>query len=168
MTDRSTVPFPASTIRQQLVYLVGPITGLSYAGCTEWRDAVKKELEETGIYHCLTPMRGKKHLIGHEDIPANIPDHIRRPGCTSHDILARDYYDCMRSDVIFSNLLGADMSSIGSMFELAWSWGNPRSFSVVIMESDNPHQHAFPIQAGSVIFPSIDQGMTYMKKVLNA
>lgn len=155
-------------IRQQLVYLVGPITGLSYEGCTEWRDAVKEDLEATGIYHCLTPMRGKKHLVGHDNLPANVPERIRRPGCNGHDILARDYYDCMRSDVIFCNLIGADMASIGSCFELAWSWGNPKSFSVVIMEPDNPHAHIFPIQAGSVIFPTIEEGVRYMKEVLNA
>jgi hypothetical protein len=156
-------------IRQQLVYLVGPITGLSYQGCTEWRDAVKEELEATGRYHCFTPMRGKKHLKENQDIPATIPEHIRRPGCSGHDILARDYYDCTRADVIFCNLAGAEIPSIGSMFELAWSYANPNSFSVVILDGEaNPHWHAFVIQAGSVVFPTLEEGVKYMKDVLNS
>lgn len=153
---------------KQSVYLVGPITGCSYAGCTEWRDGVKTELEATGKYACLTPMRGKDHLQTHDDIPANIPDHVKRPGCSNHDILARDFYDCQRADVVFCNLLGSEIVSIGSMFELAWSYANPRSFSVVIMNPDNVHWHCFPVQAGSVVFPNLDEGVSYMKGVLNS
>jgi hypothetical protein len=153
--------------RKQLVYLVGPITGCSYNGCTEWRDSVKKELEDTGAYHCLTPMRGKAHLHSHDDLPAAIPDHVRTPGCTDHDIISRDCYDCHRADVVFCNLLGAKIVSIGSMWELAWSYRNPQSYSVTIMEPGNVHWHCFPLQGSSIVLPTVEEGVEYMTSVLN-
>lgn len=156
-------------IRQQLVYLVGPITGCSYAGCTEWRDVVKEELEATGSFHCLTPMRGKQHLVEHTDLPATIPEHVRTPGASDHDILSRDFYDCNRADVLFCNLTGAARVSIGSMFELAWGYANrDKTFTVVCMEHGNIHWHAFPIQSAGVILPTVEEGVAFVKEVLNA
>ena len=154
--------------RTQIVYLVGPISGCSYGGCTEWRAGVKADLEKTGLYHCLTPMRGKQHLQDQTDLPAVIPGHITRPGCSNHDILRRDFYDCQRADVVFCNLLGSTTVSIGSMWELAWSFANPNSFSVVILEPENIHAHAFLREGAGVIFPTLEEGVAYMEGVLNS
>lgn len=151
----------------QTVYLVGPITGCSYDGCTEWRDGVKETLESTGRYRCFTPMRGKKHLKGHQNLQAIVPEGVRTPGCTDHDIVSRDYYDCQRADVVFCNLLGSEIVSIGSMFELAWSFANPSSFSVVLLEPENIHWHAFVTQAAGIILPTLDAGVEYLVEVLN-
>jgi hypothetical protein len=43
------------------VYLAGPITGCSYDGCTEWRDAVIAKLAEKRIKG-LYPMRAMAFL----------------------------------------------------------------------------------------------------------
>ena len=151
----------------QLVYLVGPITGCSYDECTDWRGQVKEDLEATGIYHCLTPMRGKEHLHGRKDLPGHIPEHIRKPGCTGHDILSRDFYDCTRADVVFCNLVGATITSIGSCFEMAWAFAEPSSYSVICVEEDNPHWHDFPLEAAGIVFPSVGEGVEYLVEVLN-
>lgn len=34
---------------EKIVYLAGPITGLDYNDCTDWREYAKKELEKWGI-----------------------------------------------------------------------------------------------------------------------
>ena len=44
-----------------LVYLAGPITGLTFDGCTDWREYAKKSLAEAGI-DGLSPMRAKDYL----------------------------------------------------------------------------------------------------------
>ncbi len=158
----------------ELVYLVGPITGCSYDECTDWRESVKEDLEDTGMYKCLTPMRGKEHLKNHPDLPGTIPEYIRRPGCTGPDIMARDYYDCNRADVLFCNLLGASVASIGSCFELAWGYANrDHQYVVLIMDLNvaelaNPHDHIFPLAAAAIIFPTVEDGVSYLKKVLNS
>lgn len=154
-------------MRKQVIYLVGPITGCSYEEATEERNAVKAELEEAGLYHCLTPMRGKEHLGEAMDLSACIPEKISRPGCTNHDIVKRDSYDCHRSDVLFVNLLGAKIVSIGSMFEIAW--GHKAGKQVVtIMEPGNIHEHLFVKECSSIIFPTVELGVLYLKEVLNA
>jgi hypothetical protein len=156
----------------QWVYLVGPITGCSYDDCTDWRDGVKARLESTGIYRCLSPMRGKGHLKDHSDLPGVIPEHICRPGCTGHDILARDFYDCNRSNVLFCNLLGAGIASIGSCYELAWGYANRCRQQVVVIldpqDEDNPHNHAFVHEAAGIILPTVDEGVEYLTEVLNS
>ncbi len=157
--------FISTRIRQQVAYLVGPITGCAYGGCTDWRDAVKKELEATGIYHCLTPMRGKKHLEKSKDISPLGNESV--PGSTSRDILRRDNYDCTRADVLFVNLIGATIISIGSMFEIAWAYDHKR-YVVLCMEEGNIHEHIFPREACSIRFPTLGDGVKYMKEVLNA
>src|SRR5260221_181803 len=43
------------------VYLAGPITGLDYAGATDWRNEAKLQLALEGITG-LSPMRGKEYL----------------------------------------------------------------------------------------------------------
>lgn len=155
----------------ELVYLVGPITGCSYDECTDWRKSVKEDLEDTGLYKCLTPMRGKQHLQGHTSLPGTIPAHIAKPSCTESDIMARDFYDCNRADVLFCNLLGADTASIGSCFEMAWGYAN-RAMQYVVLILDvnngNPHDHIFPLAAASIIFPTVEEGVTYLKEVLNS
>lgn len=43
-----------------LVYLAGPITGLTYNGCTEWREVVREKVSP--YINTISPMRGKQRL----------------------------------------------------------------------------------------------------------
>ena len=45
----------------KLVYLAGPITGVDYGSCTDWRKYAKSKLAEDGIMG-VSPMRGKENL----------------------------------------------------------------------------------------------------------
>ncbi len=45
------------------VYLSGPITGLDYKGCTDWREYARTWLADLNI-EGLSPMRGKEYLEG--------------------------------------------------------------------------------------------------------
>ena len=163
---------PVPAVIPQWVYLVGPITGCSYTECTDWRETVKKDLESTGVYRCLSPMRGKEHLRDQLDLPGTIPSHISRPGCTGHDILARDFFDCNRANVLFCNLLGAEIASIGSCYELAWGYANRNHQQVIVIldttEEQNPHNHAFVYEAAGIILPTVEAGVEYLKEVLNS
>ncbi len=155
-------------IRQQLVYLIGPITGLDYNGAQDWRDGVKAELEATGTYHCITPMRGKDHLKQFEGaLTACIPEGASRPGCNDHDILKRDCYDVHRSDVLFCNLLGAKTVSLGSMWEMAWAY-RAQNYSICVMEPGNVHEHIFTNEGCSIRFYTVEEAVAWVKDVLNA
>jgi len=109
------------------VYLAGPITGCEFEECTDWREVLRQALQPYGI-KTLSPMRGET-------------------GTTSQDathqraIITRDFYDCIRSDVVVFNLLGARIVSIGTVIELAWCF-QARVPTIVIMEPEgNLHEH---------------------------
>ena len=152
-------------IRQQLVYLIGPITGCSYEECVNWREAVKTALEQGGRYHCLNPMRAEKHLFGSKKI-SQADDE--KPGATGHDIVRRGHYDACRSEVAFVNLLGATRVSIGSVMEIAWAFDRGAHVVVCMEPTGNPHEDVFVRETASIRFPTLDQGVHYVKEVLNS
>lgn len=103
------------------VYLAGPITGLSYDGCTEWREDVKTKLwdRSRGRIEGYSPMRSKTHLSGERAIADGYAGHVL--SC-DRGIMARDHNDVITSDLLFVNLLGAEKASIGTAMELAWAY----------------------------------------------
>lgn len=63
------------------------------------------------------------------------------PLSTGTGITTRDRYDCMGSDLVIFNLLGAQRISIGTMIELGWA-DAARNPAILIMEKEgNPHDH---------------------------
>jgi nucleoside 2-deoxyribosyltransferase len=130
-----------------LVYLAGPITGLTFNAATDWRHLAKAALDtrSDGRIECLSPMRYKEFLVGHENILAlGYDDHTLS---NSRGIISRDRFDVHRADLIFVNLLGAKQISIGTVMEMAWA-DAARIPTVVVMEpSGNLHEHAFISEA---------------------
>jgi hypothetical protein len=145
---------------RHLVYLVGPITGTSFAECTDWRLDFAKSLEGTEI-QCLDPMRGKLYL-SHETSIADSYD--KKVMSTSKAIFARDRFDCFRADLIVANFLDAKKASVGSVMEIAWanSQGTP---IVAIMEPGNPHDHAMLREACGWIVGSIKEAELIVQNI---
>lgn len=63
-----------------LLYLAGPITGLTYAECTDWRDWVRAQLPPDIVG--LSPMRGRgvitgpiRRLVGRTDRQGPADEH---------------------------------------------------------------------------------------------
>lgn len=144
----------------KIVYLAGPITGLTYKGCTDWRDVAKESLEwedrpnsfnetllggfigsrrePTGIL-ALSPMRMKKWLDDDRPIPPMASDY------DDQFVVERDLYDIRRSDVLLMNLLGAERVSIGSMQEMGYAKAKDK-FVVTLIEPEG--QIEAPVHAG--------------------
>lgn len=101
----------------KLIYLAGPIDGLSYERCTNWRRYVIKELAKDGIIG-LSPMRAKEFLKDYPKIFDSTHDHVLT---TDAGITTRDMWDVRRSDAILFNLVGAEKISIGTMIEYGWA-----------------------------------------------
>lgn len=167
--------------RQQLVYLVGPITGCSYQGCTEWRDGVKAELQsvkhrvkgsesthphdavDLPLYHVLTPMRGKEFLSNETEIKSTGYEGI----AADKAVYRRDSSDVDRCDILLCNLLGSKIASIGSVMEIARA-EKAGKFIVTVMEEGNVHEHCFVKQASSLVFRDLDDAVKYLKNVYNS
>jgi nucleoside 2-deoxyribosyltransferase len=152
-----------------MVYLAGPITGLSYKGCTGWRQQVKKELEESGHYKAYSPMRGKEFLSRKRKLKAHPQDNTPggdRLGISSDQaIYRRDKCDVERADIVIFNLAQAETVSIGTMFELAWAEKLGKICLVIMEDKGNCHDHAFVTQAASLVVPTLEDAMEYLLEV---
>lgn len=122
-----------------LVYLAGPITGLSYEGCTDWRDGAVEELAAHGLIG-LSPMRGKDYLLGEKCVGDSYENDPGKWMSTAKAVAARDRFDCQRVDMVILNLLGAERVSIGSMIEVGWA-DAARVPIVLVMEDGNCMDH---------------------------
>lgn len=146
-----------------LVYLAGPITGLTYDGCTEWRSQVKHDLPY--YIQTISPMRGKQRL---EEIANGGPildSYKDNPLSSDKGINARDYWDVRRCDAVFVNLLGATKVSIGTVMEIAWA----RAFNkpvVCVMEKDNIHSHSMLNYACGFQVEDLQSGLDILSSIL--
>lgn len=125
-------------------YLAGAITGLSYNGCTDWRQEAIAYLEKYGVQG-LSPLRGKEYLKDETSISDNYDNHEKKLYATmsgQRGIYARDKFDCERADLVLVNLLGAQRVSIGTVMEIAWAAGAKKPIVLVMEAEGNIHEHS--------------------------
>ncbi len=147
-----------------LVYLCGPITGLTYEEARMgWRKDVSIDLGKAGIT-CLSPMRGKDHLRKQDTMAAE--GYASSVMSNAKGITARDRYDTQRCDLVFCNLFGASPRvSIGSMIELGWA-DSRRIPIVLVMEPGNVHDHAMVRETADFIVNTVDEGVRVTRAIL--
>lgn len=155
------------------VYLAGPITGLSFEGCVDWREYAIKELNKVGITG-LSPMRAKDYLKTETIVGDSYEDTVLS---SSRGITTRDRWDTTRCDVILANFLGAEKVSIGTVMELAWADAY-RIPSIVVMEAaesettgttaskGNVHEHAMIRECTGFRVKTLEEGLTVAKAIL--
>lgn len=123
-----------------LIYLAGPIAGLTYGESVDWREKIIYGLPDH--IRTISPMRGMKHL---EELTAGKPlgteSYDMYPMSTGKAINHRDYWDVQRCDVMFVNLLGATKVSIGTVMEIAWARAFGKPVILVMEDEGNVHEH---------------------------
>jgi nucleoside 2-deoxyribosyltransferase len=119
-----------------LVYLAGPMTGLTVGKINHWRDDFARTLEGTGL-RCLSPMRGINYLPSDEPLLQTYDDH---PLSRQEGIVTRDYLDIARSDAIVANFLGSERVSIGTVWEIGVAYALKKPV-VMVIEDGNIHDH---------------------------
>jgi nucleoside 2-deoxyribosyltransferase len=156
------------------VYLAGPITGLSYSGCTDWREYAIAALDKNGIQG-LSPLRGKEYLKDETSISDNYNDGVRSNESlgrlasvmsSQRGIYYRDKFDCERADFVIVNMLGAERVSIGTVMEIAWA-AAAKTPIVLIMEKDgNIHEHSMLREACAFRVDNLDDALHVTTAVL--
>lgn len=153
-----------TTDRQNyLVYLAGPITGISYGECTDWR-AYADTLLSPGISG-VSPMRAKEYLASKPVIDHSYEDTVL--SC-SKGITTRDRMDVQRADLVLVNLIGAKTVSIGTVMEIAWAdaYGVP---VVVAMEpTGNLHEHPMIKECTGFRTASLEEACRIASSIITA
>ena len=148
-------------MKEFLLYCAGPITGVTYAESTDWREYVSGKLPP--YIKAVSPMRGKQYLANETNIKVSYPEH---PLSTQKGIVCRDRADVMRCDMILVNFLGATKVSIGSVMEIAWAdaWRKP---IIVVMEEDNIHRHSMLNEVSGFVVIDLDEAIRIATAVLS-
>lgn len=142
------------------VYLAGPILGITHGQAVEWREYAKTLFPENII--CLSPMRNKEYLQGVGKITIQeYPDPLSTP----KGINTRDRNDVIRCDVVLANFLGATNLSLGTAIEFGWA-DMLRKPVVVTMTEKDIHYHKMIRDIAGYIFPTIEESVEMVKKIL--
>lgn len=148
-----------------LLYCAGPITGHDFSKANDWRDYVASKLKaktkNSFPIVVLSPLRGKDYLKNEKELKDAYEEH---PLSSQKGIAIRDFYDVKRADMVLANFLGAQKISIGTIMEIAWAyaWRIP---IVVIMEENNPHNHAM-IREIALVVSNLDEAIEIVKRIL--
>lgn len=140
-----------------IVYLAGPITGLTYEQAQDWRLWFRRTCPAP--WACLDPLRGFEHLNDGTQLPDTFQGEF--------DAVARDLTDISSCDVVVVNLAGAERISIGTMCELGYARAKGK-FIVTVLDGDsyyfggsvrNPHDHLFVRQMSDVVVAQLPEAI---------
>lgn len=148
-----------------LVYLGGPISGLNYAGATDWRAFATQRLLEAHPQHRIygvSPMRAKEYLSKERTIGHSYEDTVLSG---AKAITTRDRMDCQRADLVLINLLGSTRVSIGTMIEVGWADAF-RVPIVLAIEPENLHQHPMLAQCAGFVVSTLEQAVDTAAAIL--
>lgn len=160
------------------IYLSGPITGLTYKGCTDWRKQVAEELADDVVG--VSPLRGKDYLAHMDEMPHTFETNVMS---SQRGIMTRDRYDTMACDALFANLLGVTWAaleqaaaegdirriraSIGTCMEIAWADMLRKPIIIVMEPEDNIHDHPMVRDAAGYRVPTIEEGVALSNALLS-
>jgi len=147
-------------MKNYLVYLAGPISGINLEGGSGWREYVIENLYDQ--IQGLSPLRNKEYLKNEGDLDGSYEEW---PLSNQRGIYSRDRFDCHRADIVLVNFLGAKSVSIGSCMEVAWAAQNNTPV-ILIMEPGNVHEHPMILEASPFVVQDIDSAIDLIHALL--
>lgn len=141
------------------LYLAHPISLNNAEEIISYFDAVTLSLQNW--YDILSPMYEKDYLRIEKSLRS---EGYENPIICNHAIFERDLWMVKNCEVLLCDFTGSSTASIGCCMELAVaSWLHKHT--VVVLPEDNIHNHAFIKEAADVIFTTLDDAITYLKKI---
>ena len=145
------------------IYIARPINGCSPGAIVDYYAKMADFFGSLGL-DVLQPMIGKGALRDEKEFSSS---GYKIPCCTDHSILQRDTWMLAQADLVFVDLIRAVKPSIGCCMELAIGH-YMRKHTIVIMVENGIHDHAFVRESADIIFPSTQQGMEYVEKLVES
>lgn len=146
-----------------LVYLAGPINGISYRDCTSWREYVAKRLPPH--IRAVSPMRAKPELRGRRKMGGRYPAGLQL--ATDDGITTRDRFDVFRAEALLVNLLGAGQVTIGTMIELGWADALRKPVVLVMEGRGNMHDHPMVRHIAGFRVRTLEHGIELIAKIVS-
>lgn len=137
-----------------LVYLSGPIAGLTYSQGSDWREYASQSFPPH--IQGVSPLRGHRMLENMGPITNNMIEHPMR---TDRAINTRDKFDTLRAQAVLVNLLGTERVSIGTTMEIAWAFDHNIPVIAAMEPEGNPHDHPMVRDCLSMRFASLDEAI---------
>jgi len=144
-----------------LVYLAGPIAGLTWEEAHEWR--VEFACDLPARLRCLDPTRAKNFLSGQV---IGIKPYDIHPLATDKGLTRRDLFDVGRSDAILFNFLGTDNVSVGSCIEIGASAMVAQQLRVLVIEPNNIHDHPMIREIVDYTVPTLEEAARLLTVLL--
>lgn len=145
------------------IYLAHPISGLSYDEVADYYDVIVPHLQDVG-YQVFNPLTGKDVL--RNEIEFKVKGYEGIPLSSNHAIKQRDQWMVSQADIVWCNFLKCKNVSIGMVSELAWA-DLQGKHTIVTMQEDNIHQHAFILEMADVVFETELESLNYLQELIN-
>ncbi len=143
-----------------LIYLAGPMAGLTHAQAGSWREDISSSL--LSVCDCINPLRGKGFLSELGAITTD--EYPQHPLTRQAAVVTRDRFDVQRCDLVLMNLHDADRISIGTMVELGWANAYNKPI-VLIMNDRDIHNHIFTKQLAGWICTDLSQACEVVRAI---
>jgi hypothetical protein len=147
-------PSTQGPMNNNLVYLSGPIAGLTFTESADWREYATKCFPPH--IQGVSPLRGHRMLEGLGPIKNLMIDH---PFRTDRSINRRDHFDTLRAAVVLVNLIGAKTVSIGTVMEIAWAFDHGIPIILAMEPEGNVHDHPMVRDCVSIRVASLDEAI---------
>jgi nucleoside 2-deoxyribosyltransferase len=150
-------------MRKSLIYLCGPITGCSYEEVQNYYTQAQLDLGGHSM-EVISPLRGKDYLRNEVKLGKSYEDYHLS---TMRGIVARDYFDVDRCDIVLANFLGAKSISIGSVSEIARAHAKGKLIVLAMEKEGNLHDHPFITEQVGFRVPTLQQATGIIRHVLS-
>ena len=149
---------------QLKIYCAAQITGKTWNEVCKYYKDITSLLDSVG-YIVFNPMVNKGSGGGDSVIsPGNYK--TTNPSLSNKAIKKRDFWMVRQVDVVLVDFTGTQVASIGMVSELAIA-DLLGKHTVVVMDKENPHNHAFVLEEADVIFEDMPSALDYLRKLIN-
>jgi nucleoside 2-deoxyribosyltransferase len=147
------------------IYLAGPMSGLTWRQALAWRKVVEAELSSR--WRLINPVRAQVPEERMDDIiPCPTQKNRKKVDLwvTATGVTAQDEFFIDQSDWILAHFLGAEIVSIGTVWEMGYGWANNKKI-ITVLEPESIHDHGFVRRRSHVFTPSLDEAIQFFKAI---
>jgi nucleoside 2-deoxyribosyltransferase len=150
-------------MNKPVIYLCGPISGLTWEEATRWRIDVTKRLN--GLCTILSPLRNKEKFLKDVGVIEGAYEHLLT---TPDAVVTRDLFDVRQADALLVYNPPSYKMSIGTPFEMGYAAALQKPIIVVLHPDDPLRKHPFILDLPfGVVVASIREAITYLLNLFN-